>query len=45
MERREGEAGEEEYWREEAKVKDPGSVRVTREEQEFCPLLPIPTGS
>jgi hypothetical protein len=37
MERREGEGGEEECWTEEAKVKNPGSVRVTRDEQEFCP--------
>jgi hypothetical protein len=45
MERREGEEGKEGYWREEAKVKDPESVTVTREKHEFCPLLPIPTGS
>jgi hypothetical protein len=45
MERREREGGEEWCWREDAKVKDPGSVRVTREEQKFCPLLPIHTGS
>jgi hypothetical protein len=45
MERREGEGGEEGCWKEEAKIKGPGSVRVTKVEQKFCSLLPICTGS